>query len=122
VAADPHLSPKAVLTHLHSEGLHLSASSVRTIVVEVGRLPVEPADQRIAATRALLLRLATSVGYSELHNGQPAPGWRAAVKDRLGVSRAFVHSAWSKGVGPLTRAKWGEIISAIPVDACQPPG
>jgi hypothetical protein len=111
-----------VLAQLHSEGLHLSGASVRLVAMSVGRPPVEPADERIAATRALLLRLAATVGYSELHNGQPAPGWRAAVKDRLGVSRAFVHSAWSKGVGPLTRAKWGEIISAIPVDACQPPG
>ena len=107
--ADPTLPTASVLAQLQSEGLHISAAPVRAIAREIGRPP--DAD-RIEATRKILRSLAASVGYSELHNGQPAPGWRRAVAEKLGFkSPVFIGQAWRSGVAPATRAKWTEIIS-----------
>lgn len=120
LTADPQLSTKAALSQLQSEGLRLSAASVRIIAADVGRPAGEPVAERIEATRELLRSLAATVGYAELHRGQPAVGWRQAVATKLGLkSPVFVGQAWREGVALPTRAKWSEIISRAALASAQ---
>ena len=117
LTADPKLPTAAVLSQLASEGMQLSPASVRVIARAVGR----PADsERISETRAILIRLAASVGYAELANGEPRHGWRQDVAEKLGVSSSFLSRAWANGVAPATRARWAKIISRAAVDAGEP--
>ena len=118
LTADPKLPTAAVLSQLASEGMQLSPASVRIIARAVGR----PADsERIPATREILIRLAASVGYAELANGEPRHGWRQDVAERLGVSSSFLSRAWANGVAPATRTRWAQINLRAVVDAVEQP-
>lgn len=118
LTADPILPTAAVLSQLASEGMQLSPASVRIIARAVGR----PADsERISETRAILIRLAASVGYAELANGEPRHGWRQDVAEKLGVSSSFLSRAWARGVALPTRARWAQINLRAVVDAVEQP-
>jgi hypothetical protein len=69
--------------------------------------PGEASDQRIAETRATLLRLA---GERTLDG----PSWRQVVADRLDISPAAVSKAYRKGVSLATRERWLRTVYAPP--------
>ncbi len=98
--ATPTTTAPQLVAQLQTEGLTLDARAARAIA-HAARPPVagETADQRIAETRALLLRLA---GERTLDG----PSWRQIVAGKLDISLSAVSKAYRKGVSLATRERW----------------